>query len=282
MWINRAFLLEHKVSNGLASAANDPLIFEASDAYRAALQVMKHPDALLGLAVTGMLSRQGRSIAQTRKKKNSLALLKEFLAVSSIFHEEAQLLSGLLEMEEAAISEDTTWGSDAFEKGRKTVKTALLGEKKTRWLNMETMNHCLEESKAATIGRKRDDPDFNKAQIRILRKPNDPIRWLILARDAISKTESTSPRRLVDEALKIAQKASDMLTHNLNLSHHVADKSGQYLPANMVAEALSLVCSLQRVRNDQRKHMGYDIQRAIMMSPNNKLARETFQCCNTL
>ena len=50
MWIGRALLLEHgEGGNGQAQESN---LSRASDAYRAALQVANHPEALLGLSVT--------------------------------------------------------------------------------------------------------------------------------------------------------------------------------------------------------------------------------------
>ena len=50
MWIGRALLLEHgEDGNGQEQESN---LSRASDAYRAALQVANHPEALLGLSVT--------------------------------------------------------------------------------------------------------------------------------------------------------------------------------------------------------------------------------------
>ena len=54
MWMNRAFILERDAAKSLTSDQGKAAatISQASDAYRAAMQVMKHPESQLGLAMT--------------------------------------------------------------------------------------------------------------------------------------------------------------------------------------------------------------------------------------
>lgn len=283
MWINRAFILEQKSRDcsGATAIADDlKMVFEASDAYRAALQVTKQPDALIGLAVTGMLSRNGRSGVHGKHKKNSLALLNESLVMSSYLRTEAELLAGLVGMEQASVVKDAEWSSVEIETGRKIAKVALSNASVIKWMNAESMDNCLQKPKVTKLESERDNPDVFGTQAKIIWNPDDPIQWIVLAKQAARKVDSTSPRNVVEEALRMAQKASDMLTMSLSL---LFDKLSNPLEANMMSEALSLVCSLQSIRDDQmesKSSLGFDLQHAMMMCPDSKLARVLLQCNN--
>jgi dihydroorotate dehydrogenase len=146
-------------------------------------------------------------------------------------------------------------------------------------MNLESIEKCLAKPNAKQLEKKRQNPDMFGCQTQILETPNNPIHWLMLAKHAASKIDSMSSREVVEEALRIAQKASDMLTQNMS-SPHVFGKSSSTLQADMVAEALSLVCSLQSIRSDQResRSLGYDLQHAMMICPGNGLAQALLQC----
>ncbi|KAL3933250.1 MAG: hypothetical protein SGBAC_010479 [Bacillariaceae sp.] len=280
MWINRAFILEQKSRGCLgATTITDDLkmVFEASDAYRAALQVTKQPDALIGLAVTGMLSQNGCSGLHGKHRKNSLALLNEYLAMSSYLRTEARLLAGLVGMEQASVVKNAEWSSDEIETGRRATKAALSNASAIKWMNIESMENCLQKPEGTKLESKRDDPDAFGTQAKIIWNPDDPIQWIVLAKQAARKVDSTN---MVQRALRMAQKASDMLTMSLS---RLFDKSSNPLEANMMSEALSLVCSLQSIRDDQmdsKSSWGFDLQHAMMMCPDSKLARVLLQCNN--
>lgn len=286
MWINRAFMLERKAAldvGGKLSTGVSRKISQAADAYRAALQIMKQPDAMIGLAVTGRVvsdgeTRKSRSIAHTANRKDSSALMKEFLAASSHFQKEALLLSGVFDLEQAAETDRLDWGSEALKRGQKTVKGILSDKDLSISLDTNTIEACLVDVEQISTTEENETLDSQEAiQRQILREPNRSDLWLLLAKQFVSTLEKSSPPHVVEAAFRAANRACSMLTQTLASPHRIDGRVALSVRSDMVSESLALIYHLKSFQPDKEESLGsptYDLQRSLIMCPSNPLARE--------
>ena len=94
MWICRAALIEQEA---LVRVGDEKLLMsQAADAYRAALQVTKHPSALLGLSLSCRVSPADKNDA----RKESLGFMREYEGLSSGCNQGALLLRQVLTAED--------------------------------------------------------------------------------------------------------------------------------------------------------------------------------------
>ena len=110
MWICRALLLERDVQSD--SGPSEPRISRAADAYRAALQVVKHPSALLGLSLTCRATvstiRVGKeektsvysNISSDLARRDSYGYMSEYVGLSSGTNLGSCVLEGVMTLED--------------------------------------------------------------------------------------------------------------------------------------------------------------------------------------
>jgi hypothetical protein len=293
MWMNRAYMLERGAATHLehdnSQAERD--IAQAADAYRAALQVMKHPDAQLGLAMTGRMitaddagkDEKSRSIVYRSRRKDSSALMKEFLGASYRVKEAASLFSGVMEMEQANEASAPSWSEELFERGQQTTKTALVEEGLKAFLDAEVVAECFEKDDSAP---KKEEvsllfPTEVSLQRQILHEPGRADLWLSLAKTLIGSLDQSSPPHAVESAMAAADRASTMLAEELIQPHRVNGISASFVKSEMLSEGLSLVHWLRNFKNKKEEESSdksaYELQRSLMMCPNNPFAREALQ-----
>jgi Flp pilus assembly protein TadD len=105
MWINRALVLERQAADNIDEdgSNSEDTIRQAADAYRAALQVGKHPSAMLGLAMTCRASRGGRGSTRVRLEqlatKESLTYITEYLGAVGNAETNVSVISDVLALE---------------------------------------------------------------------------------------------------------------------------------------------------------------------------------------
>jgi tetratricopeptide (TPR) repeat protein len=297
MWINRAFMLERGAAAHLGQdpAKAERNISQAADAYRAALQVMKLPDAQLGLSMTGRIItaaddatkyEKSRSISHVAKRKDSSALLKEFLGASHRLKDAASVFGGIMALEQVADADGVTWSDELFSQGQELTKKALLAEGLDGFLDVEAVKTALEkhEDEGIQEEKKLDFPMEVSLQRQILHEPDRPDLWLSLAKSLISSSNASNA---VESAIAAANRAARMLTEELVYPRRVNGEVASSVKAETVSEALSLVHWLQGSQ-DKKGEVGetkvetsqtsaYDLQRSIMMCPNNPLAREALK-----
>jgi hypothetical protein len=114
MWICRALLLERDVQ--LDSGPCEPLISRAADAYRAALQVVKHPSALLGLSLTCRATVSTTPVCNEEKtsmygsissdlaRRDSYGYMSEYVGLSSGTSLDSCVLGSVMTLEDAVVA----------------------------------------------------------------------------------------------------------------------------------------------------------------------------------
>jgi hypothetical protein len=114
MSICRALLLERDVQ--LDCSPCKPLISRAADAYRAALQVVKHPSALLGLSITcratvstipvGNEEKTSMydSISSDLARRDSYGYMSEYVGLSSRTNLGSCVLGSVMTLEDAVVA----------------------------------------------------------------------------------------------------------------------------------------------------------------------------------
>jgi tetratricopeptide (TPR) repeat protein len=138
MWICRAILLE-KEADVSSSGPSEAKVSRAADAYRAALQVVKHPTALLGLSLTcrvttGITSNEKYTtynrISSTLSRQDSFAYVGEYLGASSSCNMGASVLAGVMTLEdgvEKLMNSDISWPYQVVDQGREMIADGMKG-----------------------------------------------------------------------------------------------------------------------------------------------------------
>jgi hypothetical protein len=293
MWMNRAFILERGVVDHLdqdpSRAEQD--IAQAADAYRAALQVMKHPDAQLGLSLTGRMmagedalkDEKVRSLVYAAQRKDSSALMTEFLGASNRLRAPASLFGGVMALEQAAENARVDWSDELFEFGEGLTNKSLNTEGVGEILDANVVRSCFENDEDATRKEEKrsDFPLEVSLQRQILHEPDRPELWLSLARNLVGSLDESSPNHSIESAIAAAQRATSMMTENLARPHRIHGNAASFLDAEMVSEGLSLIHWLRRSEGEKEEKSDdlstYELQRSLMMCPNNPLAREALK-----
>jgi hypothetical protein len=320
MWMNRAFMLERGASkkltleNGSEAQTN---ISRAADAYRAALQVMKHPSAMLGLSLTcrvvptteSVKNEQALRLSRSMRRKESSAHMSEYLGTTCSSDHAVSLFAGVMALEKGSENE-AAWSSALIEEGKESIENVLEANELDATLDLGTIRECIqpgqdvEEKDEA----KRSQPfDFSPSLARqIVHEPNRADLWLSWAKElAQSKSNSKAPpsdsnstsKRPLDPAMVAAKRASDMMTRQIVQPCLLQGKLSASIDAQMASEALSLVFWLRQLEPEEEKapkdsdddepeekeeaapkdESPFDLQRSLLMCPNNKLARQALK-----
>jgi hypothetical protein len=138
MWICRAILLE-KEADVSSSGPNDATVSRAADAYRAALQVVKHPTALLGLSLTCRVTTSVTSnekyttynrMSSALARQDSFGYMGEYLGAVSSCNMGASVLAGVMTVEdgvEKLTNSDNLWPYLEVDQGREMIADGTKG-----------------------------------------------------------------------------------------------------------------------------------------------------------
>jgi tetratricopeptide (TPR) repeat protein len=290
MWMNCAFLLEREAEmilrKGNANTGPEELIVRSADAYRAALQVMKHPDAQFGLSLA---SRVTNAKSATQKNDSNpfwktfhriegSSLMQEYMGASFRTRGVANVLNGVMSIEKAVeASPEAKWSEESYREGKEMLNSAL-GEldENTDCLNVPLLRNIagptnidVDIIRPATL-----DEQSNQGSIqrRILCYPDRADLWMSLAKDFVQNDS-------LEAAMEAAVRASAMLTGDL--SHPQQNNGGctSIVDAQQISEALSLEGWLRILSQTEPSGMGdksasFCFQQALFMNPENILARQ--------
>ena len=288
MWINRAFILERKAMAGLKddSSKSSQRVRQAADAYRAALQVLKQPDAVIGLAVTNRVIADGKemkdalsnSLDYGMKRKESLVLMTEFLEASPHFREAASILCGVNFLEQATMHKRFEWSDEILERGQIMAKRALAQNKQIpSSLDIESIEKCLTDF-SNNLGKDKLGSSLSldsSIQKKIMIDPSRPDLWLTLAKQLVARLDQSSPTYKIDSAFQAAKRALDMLSETLTCPHSIDGQIASFVSSEMVSESLGLVHCLKDFKETGKTVAdSFDLQRSLMMCPNSLLTRE--------
>ena len=95
---------------------------------------------------------------------------------------------------------------------------------------------------------------------------------------AADPDDDSSSEYKIDSALQAAKRALNMMSQTLYFPHRSDGHTKSIIRAEMISDSLSLVKYLQELGKEEETTQDhcYDLQRSILMSPNNLLAREAF------
>lgn len=293
MWVNRALILERTISldDNLASQKDAAeKIAQASDAYRAAIQVMKHPVAMFGLSLSCRVSSGGETA-----RVESRCYMAEFISSKGSVDMACQVMSGLTVIEGRlypkgmdtlpATGRPNPWDDEV--KSLKKALTAMKGSSVTSSLNATLIQKSLDVLVAAGTQNQADQDSTSsttKPELSLVRKivhqPDRGDLWLDLAKHlSRQRLDAPAALRVAQEA---AARAEQLLTQQLVQSRNrrlpasKSTSSSEVVASKSVSDALALSYWLStqgswHVQNVQPT--SYDLQRALMMCPNSALAR---------
>lgn len=324
MWMNRAFMLERGASKNLTlenGSEAQTKISRAADAYRAALQVMKHPSAMLGLSLTcrvapateSVKNEQALRLSRSMRRKESSAHMDEYLGTTCSSNHAVLLFAGVMALEKGSENE-TAWSSALIEEGKESIGKALTVTGLDATLDIGSMRECIQSEQHYTEKEeaKSSQPFDSSTSLarQIVHEPNRADLWLLWAKElAQSKAPpqplSSKSKRPLDPAMAAAKRASDMLTRQI-VQPSLQGKLSASVDAQMASEALSLVFWLRQIEPEEEEEKApknsdndaaeeeqddeveeeeavpedkspFDLQRSLLMCPNNKLARQALK-----
>lgn len=293
MWINRAFMLERHAATNLENSQSqaERNMAQAADAYRAALQVMKLPDAQLGLSLAGRMiteedgikDEKSRSVVYTMKRKDTMALLKEFVGASYQMRQAVSLIGGVMKMEQATDSRLADWSEELFGEGQEDTKRAIAVKDLGVNLNLDVVVECIDkkDNESQVTSRSLKFPVEVSLKRQILHEPGRADLWLLLAKNMLNSLDESNSNA-VESAVIAANRACTMMTEELTNPRRVANGVvSSVISSEMISEGLSLLYWLQNLQNKKdeapKNTSTYELQRSLIMCPNNRLGREALQ-----
>jgi tetratricopeptide (TPR) repeat protein len=287
MWMNCAFILEREAEKSLVrdnGRRTEDFISQAADAYRASLQVMRHPEAQLGLSLTGRVIHSEKqkdnipfSRLFTQKRKDSFSFMNEYIGASFYKIGAAPVFHGVMSIEMGeSVPSDLSWKYDIFAKGKEAAKTSHARE---NHIGVSMNDPSIQKLRASTEnllgGEKRKQSSFplftkeRNLQRQIWLKPDNGDLWLSLAKLFIEKDS-------IESARTAASRAANILSRDLVASSQNNGKTLSFVDAKIISEATSLRCWLNAIQ--ATSVAPYDMQRALMMDPTNRVARNSLLC----
>jgi tetratricopeptide (TPR) repeat protein len=250
MWINRALVLEDRI--GILSAKQ-----QAADAYRAALQVSKTPEALLGLAMT-----LGHNVGSTE----STLILEQYLGLWGCSDVPAVALHGTTQIGFATsralhyATEVAVNGAKAIELQLSTIGAHRVEDDRGKKLQLDKFlflaKRAQEESdlfKAKTV-----DTAWS-LQRQVVNSPGDPTLWLRLTKSLLHSSALCDAEKTVGRAVELFE---TKLKDTPCAASNVADAYG--------LEQLIRLTSKTEVDEGCIRNL----QRSLIMDPSNSKARK--------
>jgi tetratricopeptide (TPR) repeat protein len=288
MWINRALVLERQAADNIDEdgSKSEDTIRQAADAYRAALQVGKHPSAMLGLAMTCRASRGGKVSMRARLEqlatKESLTYITEYLGAVGNAETNVSVISDVLALEKRVYN--YTSGQEGSVKEESRQLSARLdrleseGQDSHASFDLDVIRRVVATD---THSGNHDSAPVHKLGLASLTSAiiHDPSRgdlWLDLSKDLTRKIKSSDSVQTLVSARTSAQRATTILMHNL-VGPSSGAGSNNSVDAEDVSDALALKywldCMYSEPNEDSSPRSNVDVQRALLMCPGNAVAR---------
>eukprot|EP00536_Pseudo-nitzschia_multiseries_P014863 jgi/Psemu1/69261/estExt_Genemark1.C_7780014 len=288
MWMNCAFVLEREAEKSLVGeneGKSEDFISQAADAYRASLQVMRHPEAQLGLSLTGRVVPSHKQIKNdvplsrlsALKRRDSFSFMKEYLDASLNEIGPALIFQGVMSMEKGLSGPShEAWQNEIYMEGKEKTRLTQtnprifeisLSGPSGQKLEASIKTLMAEEEKtrgAFTVSA--NEVNQVNLQREIWLQPDRADLWLSLAKSFIEDGA-------VESAKTAASRAADILSSELMTSSQTSVKSLPYVNSEIISEALSLRCWLGEIQKTCVSSI--DTQRALFMNPTNAVARQS-------
>lgn len=304
MWICRASILERESFAESNLCMKRRKISQAADAYKASLQVVKDPDGLLGVGITSywLAEESARQdsmnylrefVGTTKGRSVGAALLQETVSIDDMLNKlkveslpwkESTLKEKLQYVHQLSQIHQQYWSSsdDVKSEFTSTSKNGYVDAELVRKLCDVVENYETKTSEVVSL------PNF---QFELVNNPNNGILWLriaeSLAKDLV-KMKGIKNRRSILEAVESATLASEkavrLLREQFSNPKINQTKTNRMVRAQDVSQSLALsfgIAVTQRELLDSIKNPPkpanpnpYDIQRAIIMYPANRLSRK--------
>jgi tetratricopeptide (TPR) repeat protein len=297
MWINQALMLEIDAAAHPSTEASRAAICQAADAYRAALQVVKHPRAMLGLTMTCRMtpSDSSETVDPTMLHESHLSS-SEYLGIGGSCDFPSLALNGIFKMEVGLLNKGSSHDKELIAQGRVQIQQAVDGlrseDLRQTKLDLDVLYALTEDfSDAAKDSDERTTPVIDATvQRQVVHEPNRGDLWLELAKHlALLEVDHREGAALA------AERAVSILTKNLARDVALPRSYGRhFVKAGDLTDALALSYWLancateiqnanvsddnqdQNVSADKCTQRGsvVDLQRALLINPGNALARE--------
>jgi tetratricopeptide (TPR) repeat protein len=287
MWINRALVLERQaaVSFDDDGSKSEDRIRQAADAYRAALQVGKHPSAMLGLAMSCRMASHSGKVSMSvhldqLAMKESQNYITEYLGAVGNAEPNVSVLSDALDMERRVYNY-SPGQEGSIEKGSCQLSTRLeqlesAGKDSQNSLDLDVIRGVV--ATAALSGAHDGAPVPKKGSesltSAIIHEPSRGDLWLDLTKDLTQKINGGGSEQTLASAQRAARRATMILMHNL-----VEPSSDHPVDAEDVSDALALKYWLDNMdmdskpSEDSKPRSNVEVQRALLMCPGNPVAR---------
>ena len=279
MWINRAINLERNADKYLSTdpSLSESNIGRASDAYRASLQVMQHPAAMLGLAATCRLEinvKDSTSASTESRRRESIAQMEKYIGKTNSSNVSSVLLSHLMKIEKGILSSRKDWGSDIVSASKQSLAASLSDPRSEnaglQLASIKLASQCSPSD--STLPTSASEEKSLSLARQIGMEPNRADLWLCWAKQ-LTKERSLNPARTA------VSRAIAILSKELELSR---GSNARNVNAVQFSEALSLSCWLEKLEglkedvddeSNEEYQQSLNLQRSLMMCPTNQLAR---------
>lgn len=268
MWINRALIEQMR-------RLNNQSLEHAADAYRAALQAGALPLAKRGL---GLTCRFGSDDIDSGRQESYL-LLDEYNTATGATDLPCVLLGGMAAMELAFQRSSPEGRSNMSSSGRQQVVHAwdqlkLSSDVVDELLETEMIQKVLQETSVDV-----DDGQVDATNVtnlpplarQVVNEPNRGDLWLAFAKELSlnSTTVAFDAFAAADQAVRILSQQASEPSLRVKGSHALP------ILASDLADALSLRYWLDSLNGPTPTAVtSVDLQKAILLSPNNRLVRE--------
>ena len=274
MWMNCAFILEREAEKHLQreqGKETEECISQAADAYRASLQVNRHPEAQFGLSLTGRMKyseehKSDISLSRSfeRSRKDCFSYMNEYIGASLQNGGSAPVFQGVMSIEMGEnVPSDRSWRQDINTRGKKAAKSLNASETDSLVRGLKTSTDSLLAGEGKEQPETLPSPKEETIQRQLWFDPDRGDLWLSLAKTFVEKDS-------VESAKTASARAADILSQSLVAP---SQKSPSFVDAKMISEATSLKCWLNGLESTSSSN--YDMQRALMMDPTNLVARQS-------
>jgi tetratricopeptide (TPR) repeat protein len=288
MWINRALVLERQAADNIDEdgSKSEDTIRQAADAYRAALQVGKHPSAMLGLAMTCRASRGGKVSMRARLEqlatKESMTYITEYTGAVGNAETNVSVISEVLALEKRAYNytsgQEGTVEEESRQLSARLDQLESEGQDLHSSLDLDVIRRVVATD---TLSGNHDGAPVHKSLSASLTSAiiHDPSRgdlWLDLSKDLTRKIHGGDSAQTLASAQTAGQRATTILMRNL-VEPSSGTGSNNLVDAEDVSDALALKywldCMYSEPNEDSGPCSNVDAQRALLICPGNPVAR---------
>jgi tetratricopeptide (TPR) repeat protein len=285
MWINLAFLLEWQAAQNIPEART--FLSQAADAYRAALQVAQLPVALYGLGLTCRFDAHSNGFSV-----ESAASIQEYrFLVGDETDVSAQLWQGVTQME-YGLNYNTSQSAELFQDGKSKVEAVIssLTSENAASSHLDTLllqqmvNTARWPHMSPSMDTVPTDTVTHLSRM-LLYEPQRADVWVRLAKALVQELNSNA--HLEEEHARVLQAATTAAQRAVHLLHAEWTHRGKRslsssvsVRASDLADAYSLHHVLVRMQNPKTAcdpGTTRNWQRALIIDPGNRLAREILQ-----